>query len=71
MSDKAPPEKKAMRREVAAPSLVEALQHLDDMQRSYYDMYVLKVEQFDERDGYIAVTVYCWENQETREVFSC
>lgn len=64
-------ESKGSRREVSAPSLVDALQHLDNLQKSFCDMYIINVEASDERDGYIHVTLYSWENQETRELFPC
>lgn len=63
--------RKGMKREVAAPSVREALQHLDDMQKSIYDMYVVQVNTTEERDGYVTILVYSWENEETREIYLC
>lgn len=66
-----PAARKVLIREVSAPSLVEALQHVDELNRSWYDMYVLEVYPSPSRDGYIQVKLCSWENNETREIYSC
>ena len=54
-------------KEVAAPSIEEALGRLDDMGKSCYDMYLVEIGPYEEMDFYTRIRVIGWENDETRE----
>lgn len=62
--------KSTFRKEIAAISIIEAMTHLDEWAHSCYDMYLISMEPYEEREGYLAMVVFGWENDETRETFS-
>lgn len=57
-------------RQIACESIDEGLSYLDDLGKSFYDMYVLEVIPYPERDGWYRITVWGWQNKNTRE-YSC
>lgn len=61
--------RKTFIKEVAAPSLHEAYTKLDEMHKSFYDMYPITIELLDEPEGYIRVTIFGFENDESRNYF--
>jgi hypothetical protein len=59
--------RKTFVREVAAPTLLEAYTKLDEMNRSFYDMYPIHIAELEEPEGYIRVTIFGWENDTSRD----
>lgn len=57
-------------KDIAAPTIIEAADRLDDWGKSIYDIYVISYEPYEERPGYVQIRVYGWENDQTRETFS-
>jgi len=58
---------KTFRKKVAASTIKDAVVHLSDWSHSWYDMYLLSVEEYPDREGFVAVSVFGWENGPTRE----
>lgn len=54
-------------KEVRASSVFEALKRMDDWAHSQYDMYLLKVETYD--DNFIKLIIVGIENEYTRELY--
>lgn len=63
--------KKMVIKEVVAPTIMDAVKHLDELQRSWYDMYVISVTAADEREGYVCVKLVSWLNEDSREYYLC
>lgn len=57
-------------KDVAAPTIIEAADRLDEWGRSIYDMYVISYGDYEERPGYIQLRIYGWENDQTRETYN-
>lgn len=58
-------------REVVAPTIMDAVRHLDELNKSFYDMYVISVRPSEERDGYVTIKLVSWLNSDSREVWLC
>jgi hypothetical protein len=57
-------------REVTAPTMLEALKHTDDFNKSFFDMLVVAVYPAEHPQGFMTIQVFGWENRETRETYS-
>jgi hypothetical protein len=65
-ADERQPRRTFLRR-VAAISLIEAYARMDEMGQSTYDMMQIYFGPCEDREGYIEVLIWGWENDSSRE----
>jgi hypothetical protein len=56
-------------KEVAAPTISQAVISMDDWGQSIYDMYVVSCGPYEGREGYVVLTLFGWQNNKSREDF--